>query len=240
MELSTLRNRIIDLLMSLPNIHDSDAQRVFVYQAELDPQLQKQISIGKSPLQFVELLVSTLIDYGSLADHRHALEAVLEAAKASVGQEKRANCDILIQEVRDNPAIFLQAAKSTQRATNIDPQIVPNIYINIEQILWSKPLVRSASWVYLGTFDKSGKVIAIFVDAEDGILVAGRRYKVIKDVTYNLRESPPDAAQNYRNFLQQENNIVGNIGKGEQFIIIELKKYEVSGKIKAWGKIQKL
>lgn len=93
-----LHNKIVDFLLSLPNIHDNNMQRALIYSAGLDSQLQHQITIDGPPAQFVRLLVSTLLDYGKLEDGRHALEAVLEAARNSVGQDRRDYCDTLIQE----------------------------------------------------------------------------------------------------------------------------------------------
>lgn len=76
-----LHKSIITFLTSIPNIHDSDSQRSLIYQAGLDSKLLNQIPVGKPPSEFVPLLVSVLIDYGTLNDGRNALEAILETAK---------------------------------------------------------------------------------------------------------------------------------------------------------------
>ncbi len=91
---------IVAFMQSLPNIHDSDSQRAFIVHAGVDTELQDQIPFGKPAAQFVPLLVSTLTRYGRLSDGRPALEAVLEAAKNYIGQDKRAYCNTLIQEVQ--------------------------------------------------------------------------------------------------------------------------------------------
>lgn len=96
----TLQKKIVDFLTSLPNMHVIDSQRALIYQAGLDAQLQDQIPFGSPPAQFVPLLVSTLIQYGRLNDGRNALEAVLETAKNYVGQDRKAYCEILLQELR--------------------------------------------------------------------------------------------------------------------------------------------
>ena len=95
-----LKNNIVEFLTSLPNIHDSSSQRAFILSAGLDSQLQHQINFSGPPAQSFQLLVSTLISYGKLKDGRDALEAVLEAAKNYVGQDKKDYCDILIQKLR--------------------------------------------------------------------------------------------------------------------------------------------
>ena len=91
---------VVVLIQSLPNLHDSDSQRAFLSSAGIDAKAQDQIPVGKPPAQFAPLLVSTLAKYGTLHDGRHALEAVLEAAKQFVGQEKSVQCDELIQQVQ--------------------------------------------------------------------------------------------------------------------------------------------
>jgi eukaryotic-like serine/threonine-protein kinase len=95
-----LQNKIIDFLISLPNIHDSEAQRALLYLSGLDTQLQAQIPIGMPPAQFIPSLIAILLDYGAMDDNRHALEAVLEATKQYVGQDRKIYCDTLVEELR--------------------------------------------------------------------------------------------------------------------------------------------
>ncbi len=63
----TLQNKIIDFLMSLPNIQDGDSQRALIYQGGLDPKLQAQIPFGKPLAQFVPFLVSILTHFKDLS-----------------------------------------------------------------------------------------------------------------------------------------------------------------------------
>lgn len=97
----TLHNRVTDFLNSLPNIDNGDGQRSLVYHAGLDAQLQNLIPFDKPAMQFIQLLVPTLLKYGKLDDKRYALEALLEAAKNYVGQDKREYCETLIEEIKD-------------------------------------------------------------------------------------------------------------------------------------------
>ena len=97
----TLTQKIAEFLISLPNIHDGNTQRALIYSAGLDARLQNQLCIAVPPAQFVQLLVSTLSDYGMLEDGRHALEAILEAAKQYVGRVHRVYCDELITELKE-------------------------------------------------------------------------------------------------------------------------------------------
>ncbi len=96
-----LQHRIVDFLISLPSIHDNNSQRSLIYQAGLDTELQGQISFDKPAMQFALFLVSTLIKYGKLSDGRYAIEAILEAAKNFVGQDRKIYCETLINELHD-------------------------------------------------------------------------------------------------------------------------------------------
>jgi len=89
----TFHNKIVEFLTSLPNIHDSNAQRALIHSASLDARLQSEILFGGSSQQFFQLLIPTLRSYGNLADNRDPLEAVLEAAKADDGSSRRTECD---------------------------------------------------------------------------------------------------------------------------------------------------
>ncbi len=72
-----LNNKIVEFLKSLPNIHDSNSQRALLLTAGLDTELQDQIYFSGPPTQFFQLLIPTLLSYGTLQDGRDALEAVL-------------------------------------------------------------------------------------------------------------------------------------------------------------------
>lgn len=95
-----LQKRIIGFLLTLPNLSDSFAQQAFLNSAGLDPQLHQRIHVAASPSQFFHLLVPLLIQYGTLEDGRHALQAILEAAKAYIGKEGQAQCDQLLRELQ--------------------------------------------------------------------------------------------------------------------------------------------
>ncbi len=94
-----LRNKVIDFLASLPNVHNSDAQQALLYQAGLDFQLYSQLPIGQPIAQFVPRLVAILTQFGTLNDGRNALEAVLEVAKNQIGADRREQCDCIIKEL---------------------------------------------------------------------------------------------------------------------------------------------
>ncbi len=95
-----LHRKIVDFLISLPNVKDSSGRQTLIQRAALDAQLQSQMRFSEPPAQFFELLVPQLIQYGQLEDRRSALKAVLEAAKDYVGRDRREYCDSLIQQLR--------------------------------------------------------------------------------------------------------------------------------------------
>ena len=96
-----LQKRIIEFLLTLPNLHDSAQQQAFLNSAGLDPQLQQRIRVADPPSQFFHLLAPLLSQYGTLEDGRQALQAILEAAKAYIGRDGQAVCESLIQELHD-------------------------------------------------------------------------------------------------------------------------------------------
>ncbi len=96
----TVYNRIADFFTGLPNIEEQNARRALLNRAGLDPQLYAQINFDDPPAQFFQILVRTLSQYGTLSDSRNALQAVLRAAKNSVGLEKQTECDRLIEAVQ--------------------------------------------------------------------------------------------------------------------------------------------
>lgn len=95
-----LHSKVVEFLTSLPNIHSSEARRALILTAGLDANLQKQLNFDKPPTSFFPLLITMLLDYGKLEDGRYALIAVLEAAKALVGQDRQEHCETIIEELR--------------------------------------------------------------------------------------------------------------------------------------------
>lgn len=94
------RSEIVEFLLSLPGIEDHNVQRSLLASANLPPQAKSLIQCDVPSAQFVPLLVDTLQRYGQLDDNRHALTAVLQAARELVGKEGRARCDRLIREMQ--------------------------------------------------------------------------------------------------------------------------------------------
>ena len=111
----TLQQKIREFLTSLPNLDDTQARRAFIYSAGLDSQLQEHIPFDKPPAQFVPLLVSELLKYGTLNDGQYALEAVLEAAKQHIGKDRKEYCDILIKEFRSSAQTQHASGESVPR-----------------------------------------------------------------------------------------------------------------------------
>ncbi len=95
-----LRNEIANFLMTIPSIQDNKSQQAFISAASLDTNLKNQIEFSGPSVHFFNLLIPVLLDYGTLEDGREPVEAVLETAKSYVGQNRKQDCDILIQKLR--------------------------------------------------------------------------------------------------------------------------------------------
>ncbi|GAK50703.1 hypothetical protein U14_01936 [Candidatus Moduliflexus flocculans] len=98
-----LQKEIIDLLLSLPNIQDSDGQKAFISRAAIESKLENQLPFGKPASDFVPLLVRVALKYEKSDDGRYPLEAILQTAKEYVGIDKQQHYDNLIQRLYSNP-----------------------------------------------------------------------------------------------------------------------------------------
>lgn len=115
-----LQKEIIKFLMTVPNLDDGGRQRALINFAGLDERLQCQILFDRSLIDFILLLLPTLINYGRLDDGRSALEAVLEATKDFVGLDRREVCDTLIVKIKDwYHEIEIKAEREINRAEMI-------------------------------------------------------------------------------------------------------------------------
>ncbi len=94
-----LRRRIVEFLADLPTLQNEQSQRALLYSAGLDDALMQQLPVGQPVADFVNLVVPACLKYGRLEDARPAIEAVLQAAKSKVGQEKKTYCDTLIHHI---------------------------------------------------------------------------------------------------------------------------------------------
>ncbi|MCP4699937.1 MAG: hypothetical protein GY862_24265 [Gammaproteobacteria bacterium] len=122
-----LQQQIVDFLTSIPNIQESKQQQTLIFSAGLDQRLQGQMDFSSAPAQFVPVLVETLLKYGNLEDGRHALAAVLEAAKQYVGQNRQAECDELLRQ--------FQTRRVASEGTSAEkPHIDPHWHLKIDRI----------------------------------------------------------------------------------------------------------
>ena len=97
-----LTQELAAFLVALPDIHDRLKHQAFLLSAGLDAALFSQLHIGEPPTSFINALISTCIAYGQLNDGRHALIAVMNAAKQLVGKNRQADADALIQQIEAN------------------------------------------------------------------------------------------------------------------------------------------
>ncbi len=80
-------------------LHDAPGRRAFLFRAGLGEMLNALVLEGAT-LVFCRNSVEYLWNYGCLADGRDPLVALLETAKTSVGIDKQAECDALIDRLR--------------------------------------------------------------------------------------------------------------------------------------------
>jgi hypothetical protein len=90
---------IVQFLLAYPNIHDRQIRNALLGSASLEPKLAAKIEREGTAEAFVHALIDTLCDYGTMEDGRHGLEAVLTAAKQSVGSDRQAYSIQLLQDV---------------------------------------------------------------------------------------------------------------------------------------------
>ncbi len=95
-----VQDEILDFLTTIPAIYGVGSLEAFVNRAGLDDDLKHQIPFGASTGEFFNLLVQRAWSYGTLRDGRDALESLLEAAKRSVGGDRRRECDRLIKKLQ--------------------------------------------------------------------------------------------------------------------------------------------
>ena len=112
-----LHNQIVEMLKSLPNIHDKAERRALIYSATLDKEVEDQIEFEGATAQFCQLLVRTLTRYSTLKDGRDPLIAILQAAQEFVGQDKQYAFDALIV----NGCSRIRTTRYEEISTQISP-----------------------------------------------------------------------------------------------------------------------
>lgn len=143
-----LHTRIAEFLTTLPNMATVESRQALLYQAGFDEELQRQIDVTGPPGQFFQSLVAILNRYGTLHDGRHAVEALLNAAKRSVGKEGQAQCEQLLGELHgvlaEKSTVHVQrditpvpltrsSAKPPAPAESLDTQILRVLAVYYQQ-----------------------------------------------------------------------------------------------------------
>ena len=88
-----IKANIRELLMSVASLHTQKGRSALIQSARFDPMLIAQLDADQPLVSFVPNTVATLANYGILNDGRHALEAILTAARALEGQAFQQQCD---------------------------------------------------------------------------------------------------------------------------------------------------
>ena len=93
-----IKAKIRELLMSVASLHTQKGRSGLIQSARLDPMLIAQLDADQPLVTFVPNTVATLANYGILNDGRHALEAILTAARALEKQAFQQQCDAVFSE----------------------------------------------------------------------------------------------------------------------------------------------
>lgn len=93
-----IKAKIRELLMSVASLHTQKGRSGLIQSARLDPMLIAQLDADQPLVTFVPNTVATLAHYGILNDGRHALEAILTAARALEKQAFQQQCDAVFSE----------------------------------------------------------------------------------------------------------------------------------------------
>ena len=95
---NAMKANMIKLLLSLPNLHQNTARSGLLNAAQIDRALVNEIEFDQPLSSFVPNVVGRFAIYGTLEDGRHALEALLTAARNLGGKEFKQQCDAIFIE----------------------------------------------------------------------------------------------------------------------------------------------
>ena len=90
--------KVSQLLRSLGNLQTENGRRALMLNAQLDRVLIDQIEVSQPVSTFVPIIVELLANHGTMENDRHALEALLTAARALGGKEFKQQCDAIFIE----------------------------------------------------------------------------------------------------------------------------------------------
>lgn len=227
-----LQKKIVELLTSLPEIHEINYRKALTAEANLDSQLENQIDFTGSTLQFTQSLVFTLVNYGELEDGRDPLEELLKATKGHLGQDRSEYCDTLIQELNNQENLIeLKPKQTTENEISYSPSIeltqkivnfiqsLPNINdISLqraliyaagldrqlqEQIVFDEP--SHFSQLLVLSLSKYGK-LADGRDALEAILETSKGY-----IGQDRKEYCDKLIQDWKTFRQKEREVSARI-----------------------------
>jgi len=95
---NAIKAKMIKLLLTLPNLHQETTRSGLMKAVQLDRALINAIQFDQPLSSFAPNTVELLADYGTLEDGRHALEALLTAARGASGKEFKQQCDAIFLE----------------------------------------------------------------------------------------------------------------------------------------------
>ena len=95
-----LRKNIVNFLISLSLLETERGRQAFMCAAGIEEEIGRSLNISDESFIFCNLLVTRLMEYGTLRDGRDALIAVLGEAKEHVGKNQQEKLDKFIEEWR--------------------------------------------------------------------------------------------------------------------------------------------
>ena len=116
----TIKAQIRELLMSVASLQTHNGRQALIQSASFDPLLIAQLDADQALVTFVPNTVATLANYGILENGRHALEALLTAARPLQGQEFQQQCD----------AVLAAWLGRMPESANAAPPATPSIRLN--------------------------------------------------------------------------------------------------------------
>ena len=90
--------KVSQLLRSLGGLQTENGRRALMLNAQLDRALIQQIEVNQPVSTFVPIIVELLANHGTMENGRHALEALLIAARDLGGKEFKQQCDAIFME----------------------------------------------------------------------------------------------------------------------------------------------
>lgn len=128
---TVIKAKIMKLLPSLNILRQESERSALIRAAQFDQSLANQLDANQALGSFVPNTVEILAGYGTLEDGRHALEALLTAARDLGGKEFKQQCDtIFVEWLGRVPEAIAAADIASEPPTPDTPPAKPRSTVN--------------------------------------------------------------------------------------------------------------